>query len=76
MLGKCKPIAFLGFCKFVIDQTHLREIFMGRKYRAAGVKNCNVVLIPRDGHVGYAELNNEKIAYLWLWAFKNGYFTG
>lgn len=52
-----------------------REIFMGRKYRAAGVKNCHVVLMPRYGHVGYAELHNEKIAYLWLWAFKNGYFT-
>ena len=28
----------------------------------------------RNDHVGYAELHNEKIAYLWLWAYKSGYF--
>jgi hypothetical protein len=33
-----------------------------------------VVLIPRYGHVGYCELHNEKIAYLWLWAYKSHYF--
>jgi hypothetical protein len=31
--------------------------------------------MPRYGHVGYCELHNEKIAYLWLWAYKNGYFA-
>jgi hypothetical protein len=51
-----------------------REPFMAQKYRDSGVKSAHVVLIPRYGHVGYAELYNEKIAYLWLWAFKNGYF--
>ena len=51
-----------------------REPFMCRKYRDAGIKRSHVVLIPRYGHVGYAELYNEKITYLWLWAFKNGYF--
>ena len=56
------------------DLEDKREIFMGRKYRAAGVKGCHVVFVSRYGHVGYAELHNEKIAYLWLWAFKNGYF--
>jgi pimeloyl-ACP methyl ester carboxylesterase len=50
-----------------------REMFMGAKY--AGVtRGAHVVLIPRYGHVGYAELYNEKIAYLWLWAYKQGYF--
>lgn len=52
---------------------HKREIFMGAKY-AATTRSAHVVLIPRYGHVGYAELYNEKIAYLWLWAYKNGYF--
>jgi pimeloyl-ACP methyl ester carboxylesterase len=46
-----------------------REMFMGTKY-AATTRGAHVVLIPRYGHVGYAELYNEKIAYLWLWAFK------
>jgi pimeloyl-ACP methyl ester carboxylesterase len=50
-----------------------REMFMGSKY-AAATRGAHVVLIPRYGHVGYAELYNEKIAYLWLWAYKAGYF--
>lgn len=50
-----------------------REMFMGAKY-AATTRGAHVVLIPRYGHVGYAELYNEKIAYLWLWAHKAGYF--
>jgi pimeloyl-ACP methyl ester carboxylesterase len=50
-----------------------REMFMGAKY-AATTRGAHVVLIPRYGHVGYAELHNEKIAYLWLWAHKAGYF--
>ena len=53
---------------------HKREMFMGAKY-AATTRGAHVVLIPRYGHVGYAELYNEKIAYLWLWAFKFGYFA-
>jgi pimeloyl-ACP methyl ester carboxylesterase len=50
-----------------------REMFMGAKY-AATTRGAHVVLIPRYGHVGYAELHNEKIAYLWLWAYKSNYF--
>lgn len=52
---------------------HKREMFMGAKY-AAATRGAHVVLLPRYGHVGYAELHNEKIAYLWLWAHKIGYF--
>ena len=52
-----------------------REMFMGAKY-AAAVRAAHVVLIPRFGHVGYSELHNEKIAYVWLWAVKSGYFKG
>ena len=52
-----------------------REMFMGAKY-AAATRRCHVVLVPRYGHVGYAELHNEKIAHLWLWAVKEGYFDG
>ncbi len=50
-----------------------REMFMGAKY-AATTRGAHVALILRYGHVGYAELYNEKIAYLWLWAYKTGYF--
>jgi pimeloyl-ACP methyl ester carboxylesterase len=52
---------------------HKREMFMGAKY-AAATRGAHVVLIPRYGHVGYSELHNEKIAYLWLWAYKTNYF--
>jgi predicted esterase len=52
---------------------HKREMFMGTKY-AAATRGAHVALLPRYGHVGYAELYNEKIAYLWLWAYKHGYF--
>lgn len=50
-----------------------REVFMGRKYEAAGTR-VHVINVPRYGHYGMMELYNERIAYSWLWAFKNGYF--
>ena len=50
-----------------------REMFMGAKY-AATTRGAHVALIPRYGHVGYSELYNEKIAYLWLWAHRSQYF--
>jgi hypothetical protein len=49
-------------------------MFMGAKY-AATTRGAHVVLIPRYGHVGYAELYNERIGYLWLWAYRAGYFA-
>ena len=51
-----------------------REMFMAGKYRAAGVKRCHVVLVPRYGHFGFMGLHNEKFVFLWLWALKDGYF--
>jgi len=51
-----------------------REIFMGRKYEAAGAR-VHVVFVPKYGHYGMMEKHNEKIAYSWLWAFKEGYFS-
>lgn len=54
---------------------HKREPWMGAKYRSSGVKRAHVAVMPRSGHVGYCELYNEKIAYLWLWAYKTGYFA-
>ena len=53
---------------------HKREPWMVAKYRAMGAKQAAVAVIARYGHVGYCELHNEKIAYLWLWAQKAGYF--
>jgi len=50
-----------------------REMFMGAKYTAT-TRGAHVVLLPRYGHVGYAELHNEKIPYLWLWALQSGHF--
>ena len=51
-----------------------REPWMVAKYRAMGARKAAVAVIARYGHVGYCELHNEKIAYLWLWAQMSGYF--
>jgi hypothetical protein len=49
------------------------ETFMGAKF-AQRTPRTRVVLVPRYGHFGYVGLHNEKIAYAWLWALKDGYF--
>jgi pimeloyl-ACP methyl ester carboxylesterase len=49
------------------------ETFMGEKF-AQRTPRTRVVLVPKYGHFGYAALHNEKIAYTWLWALKDGYF--
>jgi len=49
------------------------EFFIGRKYREY-TKRSHVVLVPHYSHYGIMELYNEKIPFIWLWAFKNGYF--
>jgi len=50
-----------------------QEIYVGRKYAEGGTPT-HVVKIPRYGHIGYAELHNERLVYLWLWATKHGFF--
>jgi hypothetical protein len=49
------------------------EMFMGEKF-ALRTPRTRVVLVPKYGHFGYVALHNEKIAYSWLWALKDGYF--
>lgn len=51
------------------------EMFIGNKYRDY-TQRCHVVKIPHYSHYGIMELHNEKIAFAWLWAFRNGYFNG
>lgn len=53
---------------------HKREPWMAEKYRASGAARAQVAVLPRYGHVGYCELHNEKIAYLWLLALAHGFF--
>jgi hypothetical protein len=31
--------------------------------------------VPKYGHYGMMEKYNERIAYTWLWAVKDGYFS-
>ena len=56
------------------EEEDKREVFMGRKYEAAGTR-VHVVFVPRYGHYGMMEKYNERIAYTWLWAVKDGYFS-
>jgi pimeloyl-ACP methyl ester carboxylesterase len=50
------------------------EVVIGKRF-ALRTPRARVILIPKYGHFGYAGLYNEKIAYTWLWALKNGFFT-
>jgi pimeloyl-ACP methyl ester carboxylesterase len=56
------------------SETDKLEAFMGGKF-AQRAARARVVLVPRYGHFGYVALHNEKIAYAWLWALRNGYFA-
>lgn len=49
------------------------EYYIARRYQDLGAR-AKVVLIPRYGHIAYIEIHNEKIAYLWLWALREGFF--
>lgn len=50
-----------------------REVFIAKKYRQYTPRS-HVVFIPHYSHYGIMELYNDKIAYLWLWAYKSGHF--
>ena len=47
--------------------------FIAKRYaeRCAG---AHLIVIPRYTHMGHWALHNEKLAYIWLWAVKSGYF--
>lgn len=55
------------------EEEDKREVFMGRKYEAAGTP-VHVIYVPRYGHYGMMEAHNEHIAYCWAWAIREGYF--
>lgn len=50
-----------------------REYFVAKLY-AEKAKGAHLVLLPKYTHMGHWALHNERIAYLWLWAVKSGYF--
>ncbi|MBI3042633.1 MAG: hypothetical protein HYY78_07385 [Betaproteobacteria bacterium] len=47
--------------------------FMVKRY-AGKTMGAHLVRVPRYTHMGHWALHNEKLAYLWLWAVKSGYF--
>ena len=49
------------------------EYCMARRYAERGAK-VRLATVPRYGHNGYCERHCEKFAYLWLWAFREGFF--
>jgi hypothetical protein len=51
------------------------EIFMARKF-AARTRNTKLAVVPRYGHFGFVGAHNEAIAYTWLQALKDGFFSG
>lgn len=50
------------------------DVFMGIKY-AQFTPRVQVIYVPKYSHYGMQELYNEKIAYVWLWAWKSGFFS-
>ena len=49
------------------------DVFMGIKY-SRFTPRVQVCYVPKYSHYGIQELHNEKIAYVWLWALKSGFF--
>jgi pimeloyl-ACP methyl ester carboxylesterase len=49
------------------------DSFIGEKFRQR-TPRTRLVLVPKYGHYGFLSLYNEKIAYTWMWAFKEGFF--
>jgi hypothetical protein len=49
------------------------DVYWGAKY-AEHSRRVHVAYVPKYGHYGMMELHNEKIAYVWLNAFKIGFF--
>ncbi len=47
--------------------------FVAKLY-AEKSKGAHLVVVPKFTHMGHWALHNEKIAYLWLWAIRSGYF--
>ncbi len=47
--------------------------FIAQRY-AERCSSAHLMVIPRYTHMGHWALHNEKLAYLWLWALKRGYF--
>ena len=47
--------------------------FVTKLYREK-TRGAHLVLVPKYTHMGHWALHNEKLAYLWLWAIKSGYF--
>jgi hypothetical protein len=54
-----------------IEDKH--DVYMARRYRDFSPR-VRVSYIPKYSHYGIWELHNEKIAYAWLWAFRQGFF--
>lgn len=50
-----------------------RDVYMANRY-SQFTDRAHLVVVPKMGHAGYAELYNEKIPYVWMWGHKAGYF--
>lgn len=55
------------------DVEDKREVFMARQHQKHSDR-VHVIPVPHYGHIAMSELHNEKFAYHWLWAHKDGYF--
>ena len=47
--------------------------FIARRFLERGAR-ARLLVIPRYTHMGHWALHNEKLAWIWLWALKQGWF--
>jgi len=47
--------------------------FVAKRY-AERTRGAHLIVVPKFTHMGHWALHNEKLAYLWLWAVRSGYF--
>lgn len=47
--------------------------YVARVY-AEKTRGAHLIVVPKYTHMGHWALHNEKLAYLWLWAVRSGYF--
>lgn len=47
--------------------------YVAKRY-AERTRGAHLIVVPKFTHMGHWALHNEKLAYLWLWAVRSGYF--
>jgi hypothetical protein len=50
-----------------------QDAYVAKRY-AEKTRGAHLIVVPKFTHMGHWALHNERLAYLWLWAVRSGYF--